>query len=534
VLDHHALEHVGNVLAPIRGVFEKIERLFPLDDDNRIALVVEQEAERPLVNAVGLVLEAVDLDRVCDETLVVFKRPEGEPDLLGGRRNDVRELPRAGANRLEAIQPDNGGAGVDRVHDVVERPGEGMNVLAVERRDERAVQPLDNVVRQEVALVLDFLDLVSLVPHGPIRREHGLEQLRAFLQLVGKRLKVVVKPRLARDQPKRQNPWIVADRLSGRLQGADIIHTVAVDIRWAILLAAAVATIAAVVGVGPRPSAKQLIAHRGASAYAPEHTLAAYRLALEQGADYVEQDLAVTRDGTLICLHDDTLERTSNVAEIFPGRFAKDPGRAGTRWIANDFTLDEIRRLDTGRWFDVKFAGEAIVTWQEAIDLVRGKAGLYPELKSPPLYVERGIDMVKMFVESVRANGLDRPESLRSTPMIVQSFDEPTIERLAAELPSVPRILLMDSLPAPGLSDARLRELAGFVNGIGPAKDLIDRQPDLVRRAHEAGLTVTAYTFRATGAGRFVSAREEMSYYLYTLGIDALFTDNPDLFPRQP
>ena len=109
---------------------------------------------------------------------------------------------------------------------------------------------------------------------------------------------------------------------------------------------------------------------------------------MEQRADFVEQDLAVTRDGVLICLHDDTLERTSNVAEVFPDRFSRkksESGGAGGSWIANDFTLDEIRRLDMGRWFDPAFAGQRIVTWQEAIDLVRGKAGLYPELKSPPL-----------------------------------------------------------------------------------------------------------------------------------------------------
>ncbi len=279
-------------------------------------------------------------------------------------------------------------------------------------------------------------------------------------------------------------------------------------------------------------SSKQLIAHRGASAYAPEHTLAAYRLAMEHGADYVEQDLAVTRDGVLICLHDDTLERTSNVGEIYPRRFSEESGGAGRRWIANDFTLAEIRRLDMGAWFDPAFAGQHIVTWQDAIDLVRGKAGLYPELKSPPLYVGRGVDMVSIFVESVRSNGLDRPESLRTTPIIAQSFDEATIRRLAVELPAVPRILLMDSGLDVGLAAARLEEIAGFATGIGPDKALIDRDPAIVTRAHQARLTVTAYTFRASNPGRFASVREEMSHFLYTLKIDALFTDNPDLFPR--
>jgi glycerophosphoryl diester phosphodiesterase len=281
-----------------------------------------------------------------------------------------------------------------------------------------------------------------------------------------------------------------------------------------------------------RPSAaKQSIAHRGASAYTPEHTLPAYRLALDQKADYVEQDLAVTRDGVLICLHDDTLERTSNAAEVFPDRSSSD-ARGGRRWLANDFTLAEIQRLDMGAWFDPKFAGTRIVTWQEAVDLVRGKAGLYPELKSPPLYTARGVDMVKLFVESVKKNGLDRPDSLKTTPMIVQSFDEPTVRRAAKELPTVPRILLMESFPEGGMTDARLREIKSFATGIGPSKTAIDRQPDVVGRAHAAGLTVTAYTFRSRNTGRFKDVREEMAHFLNTLGIDAVFTDNPDQFPR--
>lgn len=281
------------------------------------------------------------------------------------------------------------------------------------------------------------------------------------------------------------------------------------------------------------PVAKQNIAHRGASAYAPEHTLASYRLAIEQHADYVEQDLAVTRDGQLICLHDDTLERTTNATARFPNRFVTNRTSRGDRrqWVANDFTLAEIRTLDAGGWFDARFAGERVPTWQDAIDLVRGKAGLYPELKSPPLYVARGIDMVALFAESVRRNGLDRPESLRTTPIIVQSFDEPTIRRLAVELPALPRVLLMGSAPDEGLTDARLREIAGFATGIGPAKDIIEADPGLVSRAHQAGLTVTAYTFRSSNTGAFPDVRAEMTHFLRTFGIDAVFTDNPDLFP---
>jgi glycerophosphoryl diester phosphodiesterase len=112
-------------------------------------------------------------------------------------------------------------------------------------------------------------------------------------------------------------------------------------------------------------SRKTVVAHRGASAYAPEHTAAAYRLAIEMGADFVEQDLAVTRDNVLICLHDASLERTTNVEEVFPDRGITISLDGSTRrhWVANDFTLAEVKRLDAGSWFDRKFANEKILTF---------------------------------------------------------------------------------------------------------------------------------------------------------------------------
>lgn len=281
---------------------------------------------------------------------------------------------------------------------------------------------------------------------------------------------------------------------------------------------------------------KQLIAHRGASGYAPEHSRAAYALALEQRADFVEQDLAVTKDGVLICLHDDTLERTSNVAQVFPDRFRRRPFLPDPRrhWLANDFTLEELRRLDVGGWFAPRFCGELIVTFQDAIDLVKGKAGLYPELKSARLYASRGVDIVQLFAEQTRRNGLERPESLTTTPLIVQSFDESTIRRLVEELPSVPRVLLLDSFGRGGMTDARLADIARVATGIAPQKSLIAGQPDVVTRAHAAGLTVTAWTFRSKGLFGYATVREEMAAFLNGFGVDAVFTDNPDQFPREP
>ena len=281
-------------------------------------------------------------------------------------------------------------------------------------------------------------------------------------------------------------------------------------------------------------AAKQAIAHRGASGYAPEHTPAAYKLAMEQKADFVEPDLAVSKDNVLFCMHDDTLERTTNVAEVFPTRVSTgyQTRQPGQHWLANDFTMAEIKRLDAGKWFKPEFAGQRLQTFQEAIDLVKGRAGLYPELKSPELYKSRGVDQVKLFVEIIKKNGLEQPESLKTTPVIIQSFDESAIRRVAVELPTIPRVFLTSK--DEDVTEARIRELATFATGIAPEKFVIARHPELVARAHAAHLTVTSWTFRADDKEmKFPNVKAEMTHFLYDLGIDALFTNNPDQFPRR-
>jgi glycerophosphoryl diester phosphodiesterase len=281
-------------------------------------------------------------------------------------------------------------------------------------------------------------------------------------------------------------------------------------------------------------SRKAVVAHRGASAYAPEHTLAAYRMAIAQGADYVEQDLAVTSDGVLICLHDESLERTTDVEEVFPDRATVDPASGRRRWLAIDFTLAEIQRLDAGRWFGETFAGERVPTWEEAVAAVGSSAGLYPELKTPSLYRARGVDQTALFVESVKRLGLDRRPA---GSLIVQSFDDQPLRELAKALPQIPRTLLIDAADgARWLAADRFADIATFATGIGPSKGLLDGRPDVVRDAHTAGLTVTPYTFTTRYASsvpaRFRDVADEMRYYLEELNVDALFTDNPDRFPR--
>jgi len=281
-------------------------------------------------------------------------------------------------------------------------------------------------------------------------------------------------------------------------------------------------------------SKKTLVAHRGASAYAPEHTLVAYQLAIEQGADFVEQDLAVTRDGVLICLHDASLERTTNVEELFPGRVSTQTieGRTRKAWLANDFTLAEIKQLDAGSWFDKKFAGEKIPTFDEAIAAIRGKAGIFPELKTPEIYAGRDVKFEELVAAALDKNGLRGPKADPRTPVILQTFGQSSARRLAEIKIGVPVALLLGS--AEGFQTAeQIKAWKGIVQGFGPAKQIVLKNPDFVKWAHAEGMTVTPYTFRSADTGTFTDVTAEMSHYLYTLGVDAVFTDNPDKFPRK-
>jgi glycerophosphoryl diester phosphodiesterase len=287
----------------------------------------------------------------------------------------------------------------------------------------------------------------------------------------------------------------------------------------------------------PGYAGKTLIAHRGASAYAPEHTAAAYRLAIAQGAHYVEQDLQVTKDGQLVCLHDLTLERTTNVKDMFPGRSrtAVREGRDLTGWHVTDFTLAEIRQLDAGSWFDPTFAGERILTFQEAIDLVRGKAGIYPETKAPEVYGSVGFDMERLVMEVLAKNGLDKPGADPKTPVFLQSFSAESLKKMRQQMKvTLPLLFLVTDRDRDAwLTQEKMGEIKTFADGIGPAKGIISGRPAIVAWAHAAGLSVTPYTFRSAGqpAGRTV--RDEMDQFLYTFGVDAVFTDNPDQFPRK-
>ncbi|MBA3768677.1 MAG: hypothetical protein H0W99_17200 [Acidobacteria bacterium] len=280
-------------------------------------------------------------------------------------------------------------------------------------------------------------------------------------------------------------------------------------------------------------SRKIVIAHRGASSYAPENTLPAFRLALDMGADFVEYDLQVTKDKQLVVLHDETLERTTNVEDIFPSHYrsvTRDKIRTKS-WYVQDFTLAEIKRLDAGSWADVRFRDTRIPTFQETLDLIRGRAGHFVELKKPDDYNEMGVDMEALVLAQLERNNLAKPDSDARTPVIIQSFSARSLQKIAVALKSsLPLHLLTPADDKDGwLTRSGLAKAKTFCAGISPEKSSVSKTPEIVAWAHELGLRVTPYTFAAPNAQETQPLRAEISRFLYTLKVDGVITNNPDI-----
>jgi glycerophosphoryl diester phosphodiesterase len=257
--------------------------------------------------------------------------------------------------------------------------------------------------------------------------------------------------------------------------------------------------------------------------------LVAYELALQQGADAVEQDLHVTRDRELVCVHDRTLDRTTNVRAVFPTRCREvlENGRLEKHWFVHDLTLPEIKQLDAGSWFGSPFAGAPVPTLEEVVECVGDRAALCVELKDPEIYETLGIDLLSLFGSALRRHG-----PAASSPLTVQCFHEPTLRRAAMMFDPQVLLLLIEPEHAHLWSTPeRIAMVAEFAGGIGPGKTMVEDQPDLVAWAHAAGLRVTPWTFRVPAPDRFGSVRAEMAYHLSVLDVDAVITDNPDQFP---
>jgi glycerophosphoryl diester phosphodiesterase len=290
-----------------------------------------------------------------------------------------------------------------------------------------------------------------------------------------------------------------------------------------------------------------VIAHRGASGYRPEHTLEAYRLAVEMGADYIEPDLAITKDGVLIARHENEIGGTTDVATRFPDRRRTKTieGKAIDGWFTEDFTLAEIRTLRARERLESRSHAHdgrfPVPTLDEVIELAqrlgrqRGRdVGIYPETKHPTYFRSIGLPLEEPLLASLTKYGWNRADA----PVFIQSFEAGNLQALRPK--TAVRLVQLTSDVAM-TSDAALKQTAAYANGLGPEKRLVlpvtkagalGPPTDLVDRAHRAGLFVHVWTLRADAeflpAGYGGDPAAEVRRFR-DLGVDGMFTDHPDI-----
>ncbi|PAZ11127.1 glycerophosphodiester phosphodiesterase [Streptomyces sp. SA15] len=324
-------------------------------------------------------------------------------------------------------------------------------------------------------------------------------------------------------------------------------------------------------------SVPTIIGHRGASGYRPEHTLGAYQLALDMGADIVEAgDLVPTKDGHLVCRHEPEIGGTTDVADHpeFADRKATKvlDGVSTTGWFTEDFTLAELKTLRAieripanrphntlynGRWEIPTF--EEVLKWQDAQTRQRGKqVWIYPELKHPTYFRKLGLGLEERVAKVLRKYRKDR----WNAPVILQSFEPTSIQRLNKLVDNPLVVLLSGATTRPWdfvdtgdprtvadlIKPAGLREIASYAQGIGPTLDLVipkdaagnlTKPTTLVADAHKVGLVLHPWTLRnenpflpanfrkGTDADAYGDVFGAYRAYFAT-GIDGVFTDQPD------
>lgn len=322
-----------------------------------------------------------------------------------------------------------------------------------------------------------------------------------------------------------------------------------------------------------------IIAHRGASGYRPEHTLAAYELAINLGADFVEPDLVSTKDGQLVARHENQISGTTDVADHpeFADRQKTKTidGESVKGWFTEDFTLAELKtlrakeRLPKIRQRNTMYNGHyPIPTFQEIIDLVRRKEseqhrtiGIYPEAKHPSYFAGIGLPIEKPLLETLNRNNYKD----NTAPIFIQCFETASLKKLH-EQTSMKLIQLIDSEGQPYdfvvnkdkrtvkdmVTPEGLAEIAKYAQGVGPSKDLIIprdskggmlKPTNLIADAHKVGLQVHPWTFRNENSFLPLEFRKDTSepnadglygdafaeYKLfYGLGVDGVFSEDPD------
>ena len=289
---------------------------------------------------------------------------------------------------------------------------------------------------------------------------------------------------------------------------------------------------------------KVVIAHRGASGYLPEHTLPAKAMAYAMGADYLEQDIVLSRDNVPIVIHDIHLEMVTDVAKKFPKK-----KRIDGRFYVIDFIFEELKQLNVSERFDpvndkavfpnrfpVFTATFKLHSLQEEIEFIQGlnkstgkNIGIYPEIKEPEFHRKEGKDISKIVLKALNEYGY----KTKKDNCILQCFDAKELKRVRHEFKSeLFMVQLMEFK-----SDEKLEEIATYADGIGPWIPQIIKGKDkngkwqitsLVANAHKLNLKVHAYTFRADQLGDFDSFEDLLQVALYEANVDGIFTDFPD------
>ena len=300
----------------------------------------------------------------------------------------------------------------------------------------------------------------------------------------------------------------------------------------------------AAVAQPPRPI---VIAHRGASGHRPEHTIEAYRLAVEMGADFIEPDLVSTKDGVLIARHENEISATTDVAVKFPDRKRTRTveGRSLTGWFAEDFTFAEIRTLRArervpfrSHAYDGQFgipSFDEVVALAQDLGRTTGRTiGVYPETKHPTYFRSLQLPLEEPLLASLDKHGWNR----RDAPVFIQSFESGNLRELRQK--TKVRLVQLASDAALVAGDG-ITKIAAYADGLGPEKRLVvpvnadgslGAPTDVIARAHAAGLVVHVWTLRSEKEflpGGYKGRPEAEFEHFRQLGVDGLFTDFPDV-----
>ena len=328
---------------------------------------------------------------------------------------------------------------------------------------------------------------------------------------------------------------------------------------WMLSFAEASQTESAVIKEAPDSESQRaeflVIAHRGASGYLPEHTLEATTLAFALQADFIEQDVVITKDNVPIVLHDIHLETVTNVETVFPQRARKDG-----RFYARDFTLAELRRLNVheredksqSRVFPSRFSATtprfSIATLYEHFDLISelnrqlGKnIGVYPEVKSPAFHLAEGVDASRIVIDALQAFNLDGAQD----NSYLQCFDFSEVKRIRSELGYKGKVVMLigendwkeSSTDYTWIRSAEgMAEVAKYANGIGPWVPQLFNQDDAKRKkiepanwlthAHSNNLTIHPYTYRQDALPAGMSGPQLLNALRNVAKVDGVFTDH--------